>query len=65
MKIVQSDIRGQIVIPKKIRKQLDIGEEAAFWVYVDNNNIVLKKIEKPKLKNEKKIVFRKKERTHQ
>lgn len=53
MKIVQSDPRGQIVIPKRIREELKIEKEAAFWIYIQNNNIVLKKIEKPRLKNEK------------
>ena len=53
MKIVQSDARGQIVIPQKIRKQLSIEDGAAFWIYTQKNNIILQKIDKPKLKNEK------------
>ena len=53
MKIVQSDIRGQIVIPKKLRKELARGADTAFWIYTEKGNIILKKIEKPKLKDEK------------
>ena len=49
-KVVQSDKRGQIVIPKAVRKQLDLEEGHAFWIYVSNNNIVLEPIKKPKLR---------------
>ena len=48
-KIVQCDKRGQIVIPKSIRKKLDIREETAFWIYESEEGIFLKKIKAPKL----------------
>jgi len=46
-KIVQADKRGQIVIPKSIRKELDLEEGAAFWVYKTEDGIYLKKVEAP------------------
>jgi len=50
-KIVQSDVRGQIVIPKKIREKLNVLDSSAFWIYInDKNEIVLKKIQEPKIK---------------
>jgi len=51
-KIVQSDSRGQIVIPKSVRKKLGIKEGAAFWVYTSEDGIYLKKVESP---DEKKV----------
>jgi len=53
VKIVQSDRRGQIVIPKKIRAELDIKEGAAFWIYRADDVICLKKIQAPNLKSKK------------
>ena len=50
IKIVQCDKKGQIVIPKKIREELKIEEGSAFWIYLSNKEIKLKKIESPKLK---------------
>tara|TARA_Y100000310_G_scaffold332891_1_gene409352 strand:+ start:2188 stop:2349 length:162 start_codon:yes stop_codon:yes gene_type:complete len=43
-KIVQSDNRGQIVIPKNIRKELNLDNRAAFWIYVDKGKIMLEKV---------------------
>ena len=48
-KIIQCDKRGQVVIPKNIRDKLSIDESGAFWIYMKNNEIVLKKIKEPKL----------------
>ena len=48
-KIVQIDSRGQLVIPKNVRKELDISEGAAFWVYETEDGIFLKKVEAPKM----------------
>ena len=55
VKIVQSDKRGQVVIPKSIRKNLDLEEGSAFWVYELEDGIYLKKVEAPSLKSIKKI----------
>ncbi len=45
-KIVQCDKRGQIVIPKDIRRDLKIDEGTGFWMYsVANEGILLKKID--------------------
>ena len=44
-KIVQCDRRGQIVIPKDIRQELDIDEGSAFWMYsITEEGILLKKV---------------------
>ena len=43
-KVVQCDKRGQIVIPKSIRKNLQLEEGAAFWMYETEDGIFLKKI---------------------
>lgn len=53
IKIVQADRRGQIVIPKKLRLELNIKEGAAFWIYRTDDIICLKKIEAPALKSKK------------
>ncbi len=39
------DELGRVVIPKEIRKKLEIGEKDPIEIYVDGRSIVLKKIE--------------------
>jgi len=56
-KIVQCDSRGQIVIPKDIRKELDIDEGTGFFVYsVTDEGILLKKVDQKPLDEEKEIL---------
>ncbi len=55
-KIVQSDGRGQIVIPKSVRSELNIKEGDAFWVYTVDDGIILKRVETPSSKSVKKII---------
>lgn len=55
-KIVQADRRGQIVIPKSVRSELDIREGDAFWVYTVEDGIVLKRVEAPSSKSVKKLI---------
>ena len=55
VKIVQSDKRGQVVIPKSIRKRLNLEDGAAFWVYELEDGIYLKKVEAPPLKSLKNL----------
>jgi AbrB family looped-hinge helix DNA binding protein len=44
-KIIQSDKRGQIVIPKDVRQELNIDESVGFYLYViENEGILLKTI---------------------
>ena len=56
VKIVQSDKRGQVVIPKSTRKRLNLEEGAAFFVYELEDGIYLKKVEAPPLKSIKKQI---------
>jgi AbrB family looped-hinge helix DNA binding protein len=56
-KIVQIDSRGQIVIPKDIRQELDIDEGTGFWMYVvTEEGILLKKAEAKPLEEHGEIV---------
>ena len=56
-KIVQCDARGQIVIPKDIRHDLNIEEGTGFFVYsIANEGILLKKIDSKELAENKEIV---------
>lgn len=49
-KVIQTDNRGQIVIPKDIRRELGIDEGTGFWVYsLSDEGILLKKIDAPDL----------------
>ena len=49
-KLVQCDKRGQIVIPKDIRRELKIDEGTGFWMYtITDEGILLKKVEAPSL----------------
>ncbi len=52
-KVVQCDKRGQIVIPKDIRHELDIDEGTGFFMYaITDEGIILKKITKKELADE-------------
>ncbi len=52
-KIVQADQRGQIVIPKEIRHELDIEEGSGFYMFlVKDSGIFLKKIEKAEIEHD-------------
>ena len=56
-KIVQCDSRGQIVIPKDIRRELHIDKGTGFWMYsVTEEGILLKKIDILPLDNNKEIL---------
>lgn len=56
-KIVQADSRGQIVIPKDIRRELGMGEGAGFYLYViENEGILLKLIPDKELSENEHLV---------
>lgn len=62
-KIVQCDKRGQIVIPKDIRQELDIDEGTAFWMFsVTEEGILLKKVKDETLTEDSEIVKRVKDK---
>ena len=49
-KLVQCDSRGQIVIPKDIRRDLKVDEGSGFWMYsISDEGILLKKVEAKEL----------------
>lgn len=51
-RIVQCDARGQIVIPKDVRQELDIDEGTGFWMFsISDEGILLKLVEKPELED--------------
>lgn len=51
-KLVQVDKRGQIVIPKDMRKELGIEEGTGFWMFsIEDEGILLKKVETPDFKD--------------
>jgi AbrB family looped-hinge helix DNA binding protein len=56
-KILQCDKRGQIVIPKDIRRELGIDEGTGFWLYtITDEGILLKKISMPELSSNRAII---------
>ena len=49
-KLIQTDARGQLVIPKEIRRALGITDGTGFWAYaIEKEGIFLKKIDAPAL----------------
>jgi len=63
-KLVQCDKRGQIVIPKDIRLELGITEGTGFWLYsVEDEGIILKKIDHEELGYSEKIISEMKEKS--
>lgn len=49
-KLLQTDARGQIVIPKEIRRALGITDGTGFWAFViEKEGILLKKVDTPAL----------------
>lgn len=56
-KLVQTDKRGQIVIPKDIRQELGIEEGTGFLLYsIENEGILMKIISTPELAEHKNIL---------
>ena len=56
-RVVQCDKRGQIVIPKDIRRDLNIEEGTGFWVYsITDEGILLKKIDPNPLDENQEII---------
>jgi AbrB family looped-hinge helix DNA binding protein len=65
-KLVQCDKRGQIVIPKDIRAELDIDEGTGFWVYsIEDEGILLKKVDVESLSKQEKILAKLEEKSSQ
>ncbi|MBN2422027.1 AbrB/MazE/SpoVT family DNA-binding domain-containing protein [Candidatus Woesearchaeota archaeon] len=63
-KLVQADKRGQIVIPKEIREELDIDETTGFIVYsISDEGILLKKIQPEELADNDPVINKIKEKS--
>ncbi len=63
-KVVQCDSRGQIVIPKDVRRNLEIGEGSAFYMYtVTDEGILLKKLPEGYLQEDDKSLEQLKEKS--
>ena len=63
-KIVQCDKRGQIVIPKDIRQELEIEEGSAFWMYsITDEGILLKRIPEHELSEHSIVISKIKEKS--
>ena len=56
-KLVQCDSRGQIVIPKDVRQELNIEEGSGFYLYIiENEGILLKTIPSKELSEHSHLV---------
>jgi AbrB family looped-hinge helix DNA binding protein len=56
-KLVQCDARGQIVIPKDVRRELHIEEGTGFYMYtITDEGILLKKVAQKELADHKEIL---------
>jgi AbrB family looped-hinge helix DNA binding protein len=56
-KIIQCDKRGQVVIPKDVRRELNIDEGTGFYMYtIENEGILLKIIPAKELSEHAHIV---------
>lgn len=56
-KIIQCDSRGQIVIPKDIRRELGIEEGSGFYVYsITDEGVLLKKVKDAPLEEQRNIL---------
>jgi len=56
-KIVQTDSRGQLVIPKEVRQELNIEEGTGFYMYIiESEGILLKTIPLKELHDQSHIV---------
>lgn len=48
--------RGQLVLPKKLRDELDLAEGTQFIVFRDQDNILLKPIREPRVSDFKSVL---------
>jgi AbrB family looped-hinge helix DNA binding protein len=56
-KIIQCDARGQIVIPKDVRRELNIDEGTGFYLYtIEDEGILLKIIPNKELSEQEHLV---------
>ena len=51
METTSMSVKGQVVIPNKIRKALNLKPNSKLIILQDGSNILLKPIEEPKIKD--------------
>ena len=54
--ITKLSSKGQVVLPQDIRKKLCLEEGERFFVFYDNDTVILKKIERPAFNRAKELV---------
>nr|MBA4405235.1 AbrB family transcriptional regulator [Nanoarchaeum sp.] len=50
VEITRISEKGQVVIPKSLRKEMNIKKADQFLIFGEGNTVILKKIEKPAIK---------------
>ncbi len=56
METTSMSVKGQVVIPNKIRKALGLKPNSKLVILQDGSNILLKPIEEPKIKDFKNLI---------
>ena len=56
MDTTSMSVKGQVVIPNKIRKALNLKPNSKLIIFQDGSNILLKPIEEPKIKDFKNLI---------
>ena len=56
VEITKLSSKGQLVLPQEIRKKLHLEEGEKFFVFCDNDTVILKKIERPAFERAKELV---------
>ena len=54
--ITKLSSKGQVVLPQGIRKKLNLEEGEKFFVFYDNDTVILKKIGRPVFERAKELV---------
>ena len=56
VEITKLSSKGQVVLPQDIRKKLHLEEGEKFFVFYDNDTVILKKIERPAFERARELV---------
>ena len=58
VEITKLSSKGQLVLPQEIRRKLHLEEGEKFFVFCDNDTVILKKIERPVMERFKNLLKR-------